>query len=65
MLVHHIQMLLESDPELGVLKTDISNAFNCVSRQQLLNEVVAHFPEVHTHVQQMYGITSPLLLLQW
>ena len=61
MLVHHIRMLLESDPELGVLKTDISNAFNCISRQQLLNAVVAHFLEVHAHVQQMYGITSPLL----
>ena len=61
MLVHHIQMLLELDSELGILKTDISNAFNSVSRQQFLDEVIVHFPQIHSHVQQMYGITSPLL----
>ena len=60
-LVHHIQMLLESDSELQILKKDISNAFNSVSRQQFLDEVIIEFPQIHAHVQQMYGITSPLL----
>ena len=61
MLVQHIQMLLESNSELGILKTNISNAFNSVSRQQFLDEVIIHFPQIHAHVQQIYGITSPLL----
>ena len=61
MLVHHIQMLLETDPERGILKTDISNVFNCVSRRYLLEEVASHFPEIHTHVRQMYGVSNPLL----
>ena len=54
-------MLLESDSELGILKTDILNAFNSVSRQQFLDEVIIQFPQIHAHGQQMYGITSPLL----
>ena len=61
MLVHHIQMLLETDPERGILKTIISNAFNYVSRRHLLEEVASHFPEIHTHIWQMYGVSSPLL----
>ena len=48
-------------PERGILKTDISNAFNCVSRCHLLEEVASHFPEIHTNVRQMYGVSSPLL----
>ena len=61
MLVHHVQRLLEENPEFGVLKTDISNAFNCVSRKHLLQEVAAHFSELYGHVKQMYGQSSPLL----
>ena len=61
MLVHHVQRLLEENPEFGVLKTDVSNAFNNVSRQHLLQEVASHFPELYGHVKQMYGQSSPLL----
>ena len=61
MLVHHVQRLLEENPEFGVLKTDVSNAFNSVSRQHLLQEVASHFPELYGHVKQMYGQSSPLL----
>ena len=50
MLVHHVQRLLEENPEFGVLKTDISNAFSCVSRKHLLQEVAAHFSELYGHV---------------
>ena len=60
MLVHHVQRLLEENPEFGVLKTDVSNAFNSVSRQHL-QEVGSHFPELYGHVKQMYGHSGPLL----
>ena len=43
MLVHHVQRLLEDNPEFGVLKTDVSNAFKSVSRQHFLQEVNSHF----------------------
>ena len=35
-----------SDPEFAVLKVDLKNAFNMVSRQALLVEVKNHFPEL-------------------
>ena len=50
--------MLEENPEFGVLKTDVSNAFNSVSRQHLLQEVASHFSELFSHVKQM---SSPLL----
>ena len=61
MLVHHVQRLLEENPEFGVLKTDVSIAFISVSRQPFLQEVNSHFPELFGHVKQMYGQSSPLL----
>ena len=56
-----MQRLLEENPEFGVLKSDVSNAFNSVSRQLFLQEVDSHFPELLVHVKQMYGHSSPLL----
>ena len=34
------------DDEFGVLKIDMKNAFNLVSRQVLLSEYAKHFPEL-------------------
>ena len=48
------------DDEFGVLKIDMKNAFNLVSRQALLFECVKHFPELFPWVSWCYG-QHPLL----
>ncbi|KAL5500379.1 hypothetical protein EMCRGX_G011931 [Ephydatia muelleri] len=49
-----------SDPEFAVLKVDLKNAFNMVSRQALLVEVKNHFPELLPWACWCYGL-HPLL----
>ncbi len=51
MLVHHIQLALESNPSWALLKTDMSNAFNSVNRSNLLQQVESSFPEILNHVK--------------
>ena len=46
LLAHHVTLLLDGNSDLSLLKTDISNAFNCISRQHLLDEVAEKFPEI-------------------
>ena len=45
-LVHHIQLLLESNPGWVILGLDVKNAFNSISRSHMLKEVQKSFPEV-------------------
>ena len=49
-----------SDPEFAVLKVDLKNAFNVVSRQALLVEVKNHFPKLLPWACWCYGL-HPLL----
>ena len=61
LLSHHIQVLLERNPDWSVLKTDVRNAFNSVARKCLLQRVAEDFPDVYPHVRQMYGDPSKLI----
>ena len=42
-LVHHVQLALESNPSCALLKTDMSNAFNSVNSSNLLQQVESFF----------------------
>ena len=64
LLNHHIQLLMEENPTWSVLKTDVRNAFNSVSRGCLLKEVSNHFPTLTAHVSQMYSNPSPLVYIK-
>lgn len=61
LLTHHIQYLLERNPSWSVLKTDVKNAFNSVSRQNVLQEIAHEFPDVYPHVKQFYEEPSSLI----
>ena len=39
LLTHHIQLHMDQNPEWSVLKTDVSNAFNSISRKCLMEEI--------------------------
>ena len=61
LLIHQIQVILESHPDWLVLKTDVSNAFNCINRSHLLKEVHKAFPDLYNHSFCMYGRSSSLV----
>lgn len=61
LLFHHISLLLESNRDWVMLKTDIKNAFNTVERAHLLSEVAKSFPDIYLHVYQMYSRSGPLI----
>ena len=64
LIAHHIELALENNPEWIVLKSDVKNAFNSVSRQHLLQEIQQCFPELYNHAFQMYGGFSSLLYME-
>ena len=57
-------LLLDGNSDLSLLKTDISNAFNCISRQHLLDEVAEKFPQIYRHTCQMYSNASSLIYVK-
>ena len=63
LLTHHIQLLMDQNPEWSVLKTDVSNAFcsNSISRKCLIEEISKCFPGIVAHVHQMYSKPSSLI----
>ena len=52
LLTHHIQVLLEINSDWSILKTDIKNAFNSVSRQCVLHQIAKDFPDIYPHVKK-------------
>ena len=64
LLSHHVQLLLEANPDWVVLKTDVKNPFYSLDRCQLLKEVSLSFPDLFYHVQQMYLNINSLVFLQ-
>lgn len=64
LIVHHIQLLLEKNPDWIMVKTDISNAFNSVDRASLLYAVSDSFPDIQGHVHKMYGVATSLIYLK-
>ena len=64
LLVHQVQLLLEENKDWIVLKSDVRNAFNSVSRSHFLIEVARAFPDIFGHVNKMYSGVNPLVYLQ-
>ena len=63
LIAHHISLTLESNPNWIVLKSDVKNAFNSVSRDQIMEQFSLTFPDLHNHVIQMYGKPSSLVFM--
>ena len=62
-VIHGLRACMDKhwfDDDCGVLKIDMKNAFNLVSRQALLSECAKHFPELFPWVSWCYG-QHPLL----
>ena len=64
LIAHHISLTLETNPNWIVLKSDVKNAFNSVSRDQIMEQVSLAFPDLYNHVIQMYGKPSSLVFMQ-
>ena len=47
-----------------LLKTDVKNSFNSVSRSHLLNQVLTTFPDIYNHAALVYSDIKPLIYLQ-
>ena len=64
LIAHHVSLTLDSNPTWIVLKSDVKNAFNSVSRDQIMEQVSLTFPDLYNHVIQMYGKPSSLVFMQ-
>ena len=62
LLIHQIQLLLESNNDWVVLKTDVKNAFNTINRSDMIDQVFASFPDIGNHVVRMYSAFSDLVI---
>ena len=60
-LIHHIQLLLDRHPDWVVLKTDVRNAFNSISRRAIAERLLANFPSLMPHFRRMYGHSGSLV----
>jgi hypothetical protein len=63
-LAHTITVLLEAHPDWCVLAVDIKNAFNSILRSSILQETIAHLPEVADFIFGCYGGPSAISLAQ-
>ena len=50
----------EAQPEEGFLQIDFSNAFNCISRSSLLQQVSLHAPAFFPYSLFSYSTPTPL-----
>jgi hypothetical protein len=50
----------KNDPNICALKIDLDNAFNQVSRNAMLDEVLEHFPDLYRFAWFLYGQSSRL-----
>ena len=64
LLVQQVQLLMEKHEDWILLKTDVKNAFNSVSRSHLLNQVLTTFPDIYNHAALVYSDINPLIYLQ-
>ena len=64
LLVHHLQLLLDSHPDSVIVKTDIRNAINYLDRSCLLDETAKSFPDLYEHVFSLYSQSSPPMFQQ-
>ena len=62
LLIHQIQLLLESNKDWVVLKSDVKNVFNTINRSDMIDQVFASFPDIGNHVVRMYSAFSDLVI---
>ena len=57
-IIHNLREVLEqhwSDPDFAVIKIDMQNAFNLVSRDAVLQQCLMHFPEIYPWTSWCYS----------
>ena len=57
-VVHGVRPCVQDhckDDDIGMCEIDLTNAFNMISRQALLEECATHFPELLHWVSRCYG----------
>ena len=55
LVAHHFGLMLEVI-KIGLFsKSTVCNAFNSISRCDMLKQVSKAFPDLSSHIQQMYG----------
>ena len=57
-IIHHLREVVEQhwmDPGFAILKVDMHNAFNLVSRQAVVDLCAVHFPELLPYVSWCYS----------
>ena len=55
LLTHHVRILLKKNRDWSILKTDVRNTFNSVSRECLLQQIAYQFADIYPYVKQLYG----------
>ena len=63
-IIHNLREVLEqhwSDPDFAVIKIDMQNAFNLVSRDAVLQQCLMHFPEIYPWTSWCYSQHPKLL----
>uniref|UniRef100_A0A0G4I9I0 Reverse transcriptase domain-containing protein n=1 Tax=Chromera velia CCMP2878 TaxID=1169474 RepID=A0A0G4I9I0_9ALVE len=58
-LYHMVWTALQLDKSAVFLRLDAQNAFNTADRQQIMDEVYTHFPEIYTFLMFFYGSRTP------
>lgn len=59
--VHSLRNFINLDSGEVILKVDVKNAFNSVSRGSILNEIQNSIPETFHYLRQCYGLESKLV----
>ena len=59
-IVHTVRAALDADPNLWCLQIDLISAYNRVSREHIMSETEANFPDILGLMQTLYGLHSPL-----
>ena len=53
LILHHVQALLNRNADWMLLKTDVKNAFNSISREAIRRRLSESFPSLMPHFRQM------------
>ena len=64
LITHRIQLALQENPDWVVIKSDVKNAFNSISRRSMLDQLSTAFPDLANHANRMYEESSSLLFMQ-
>ena len=60
-LIHSVRLILEQNPDFVIIKTDIKNAFNELSRHSIINAINEHIVEILPYVENLLSNSSEVL----